>query len=622
MGGVFLLVLAGIGANLLKPWPLAIIVDCFLGSKPLPDWLPGVAAGADPRAAGTASAPLLFLVASVFVLHASHGLISTAQNFLAIQTGLRGLRRARNEVFACLQRLSLRFHQGNRAGDQIYRAAWDTYSIQTLFQQGLVTFITALMSLALMVVVMASMNWRLTLVALLTVPLMVAAIRIFSRKMTEHGAAAQQADSTVASLVQQNIAALPLIQSYTREDKEQATFIAKTADAQDARMAQHGWELAYWLAVTMAFGVGVTATIWVGTGEVLAGHLTVGKLWIYLAYLGQLYDPLNQLSHVGSTISTAGAAANRVFELLDTPEEVKDAPNARPAVRSPNSNPDRNLNPNLARPLTPALSPVHLPQGNGGQVGGEGGVPVVIEGAIQFDKVSFAYHAGQPVLHEVSFTLKPGECAAIIGPSGAGKSTLMNLLPRFYDPTGGAARLDGVDLRELKLRDLRAQIAVVLQEPILLPSSIADNIAYGKPGATLAEIEAAARAANAHVFIEKLPKKYDTVVGDGGARLSVGERQRINIARAFLKDAPILLLDEPTSALDTESEAAVVASLFELMKGRTTLMVAHRLTTIRRVDRVLVLEGGRLTENGRPEELAQQAGSYFARVASGQMQLG
>jgi len=245
---------------------------------------------------------------------------------------------------------------------------------------------------------------------------------------------------------------------------------------------------------------------------------------------------------------------------------------------------------------------------------------VVVSGRFAFENVSFGYEKDRSVLHDVSFELQPGESCAVIGPSGAGKSTLMNLVPRFFDPDGGVVKLEGADLRGLRLKDLREQIAVVLQEPILLPATIAENIAFGKPGATPAEIEAAARAANAHAFISKLPQQYQTMVGEGAARLSVGERQRINIARAFLKDAPILLLDEPTSALDAESEAQVVASIFDLMRGRTTLMVAHRLSTIRRVNKVVVMEAGRVTECGSPEELLKRGG-YFARVASGQIAL-
>jgi ATP-binding cassette subfamily B protein/subfamily B ATP-binding cassette protein MsbA len=242
------------------------------------------------------------------------------------------------------------------------------------------------------------------------------------------------------------------------------------------------------------------------------------------------------------------------------------------------------------------------------------------KGQVTFDGVSFGYDEQRTVLHNVSLNLRPGESCAFIGPSGAGKSTLINLVPRFFDPTQGAVQLNGIDLRDLKLKELREQIAVVLQEPILLPATVAENIAFGKPNATLAEIETAARAANAHAFISKLPKGYQTLVGEGAARLSVGERQRINIARAFLKDAPVLLLDEPTSALDAESEAQVVESIFNLMRGRTTLMVAHRLSTIQRVDVVAVLESGRLTECGAPSELMKRGG-YFSRVTSGQIGL-
>jgi ATP-binding cassette subfamily B protein len=307
---------------------------------------------------------------------------------------------------------------------------------------------------------------------------------------------------------------------------------------------------------------------------------------VFLTYLGQMYEPLNQLSHVGATTANALAATGRVFEVLDSPEEVRDGTKS---VQGPKSKV-------------------------------QGREALVATGRLALEHVSFGYEKDRLVLHDLSFEVQPGEACAFIGPSGAGKSTLMNLVPRFFDPNSGAVQLDGVDLRELRLKDLREQIAVVLQEPILLPTTIAENIAFGKPEATAAEIEAAARAANAHEFISKLPQQYQTVVGDGAARLSVGERQRINIARAFLKDAPILLLDEPTSALDAESEAQVVESIFNLMRGRTTLMVAQRLSTIRRVDKVVVMEAGRVTECGSPEELMQRGG-YFARVTSGQVAL-
>jgi ATP-binding cassette subfamily B protein/subfamily B ATP-binding cassette protein MsbA len=583
---VGLLLLLGIGANLLKPWPLALIVDSVLGTKPLPDWLRSLAGDQSKQR-------WLFLLGlAVLLLHLGQSGLSSAQNYLSIRIGLAGLRRVRHEMFACLQRLSLRFHQGTQSGDLIHRAAWDTYSFQTLFQQGLITSANALLSLLFMIVVMIQLNTMLTLVALALVPALVLVIRYFGRRMTERGSVAQQADSQVTSFVQQSVAALPLIQSYTREEYQEHAFTSRTAAAMEKRLSQHGWELIYWLAISFVFAAGTAAIVWIGSLQVLAGKLSVGELLIFLAYLTQLYEPLNQLSHVGATVAGAVVGTQRVFEILDTPEEVKDAPNARPV-----------LNARAVKGSSQTTGPALRAQG-----------------AIEFDQVSFSYQKGQPVLQEVSFQIGAGQSAAFIGPSGVGKTTLLNLLPRFFDPTSGVVKLDGADLRELRLKDLRTQIAVVLQEPILLPASIGENIAYGKPHASRAEIEAAARAANADKFIAKLSAGYDTVVGDGGGRLSVGERQRLNLARAFLKDAPILLLDEPTSALDADSEALVVASLFDLMKGRTTLMVAHRLSTIGRVDRILVLQDGRLTEQGSPAELKTKAG-YYARVIAGQVEL-
>ena len=595
---VAFLLLLGVGANLLKPWPLAVIVDSVVGGKPPPVWLRSIVDPADK------SAQLGLLAFAVLLLHLTQSGMAAAQNYLSIQIGLGGLKRVRDEVFACLQRLSLRFHQGSRSGDIIHRAAWDTYAFQTLFQQGMVTAISATVALLFMVVVMWRINFLLTLVALTVVPLLLLVIKHFGAKMTEQGTAAQQADSQVTSFVQQSIASLPLTQSYTREEYEESAFTARTAAAMERRLTQHGTELLYWLAIAAVFACGATGIVWFGTGQVLAGKLTVGQLLIFLAYLSQLYEPLNQLSHVGSTIANALVGTERVFEILDTPEEVKDAPNARPVIS--------------AKEFAAATAP--LPVRRSGPPRNPDPRTLIAEGEVIFDQVFFSYQRGQPILSEVAFRLAPGACTAIIGPSGVGKTTLLNLLPRFFDPTGGSIKLDGADLRELRVKDLRAQIALVLQEPILLPASIAENIAYGKPRASRGEIEAAARAASADRFIERFPNGYNTIVGEGGTRLSVGERQRLNLARAFLKDAPILLLDEPTSALDSESEALVVSSLFNLMKGRTTLMVAHRLSTIAKVDKVLVLQDGRLIEEGAPSELRQRQG-YYARVTAGQADL-
>jgi ATP-binding cassette subfamily B protein/subfamily B ATP-binding cassette protein MsbA len=572
---VALLMIASVALNLLKPWPVALLVDSVLGAKPMP-----------PRVSQFFSDSskwhlIVMLSLVLLAIHIGQGVLSALQNFTAIQVGLRGLTRVRNEVFAHLQRLSMRFHQSASTGDLIYRASWDTYSFQTLFQQGIVTFASAALSLALMVVVMWRVNTRLTLVALVTVPALLLVIKVLGKSMRERGTAAQQADSRVTALVQQAIAAMPLIQSFTREAPEAERFGEQTKIAETTRLAQHGWELVYWLAITTVFALGTTAIVWLGAKQVLAGALSVGELLVFLAYLAQLYEPLNQLSHVGATLASATAATHRVAELLDTPVDVKDSPTALRVV----SEEERQVGQRV----------------------------LVAHGAIEFRDVNFSYRADSPVLRDVNFALKPGESCAIIGPSGAGKSTLISLVPRFFDPDSGAVWLDGTGIQQLRVRDLRKHVAMVLQEPIILAATVAENIACGKEGASRKEIEAAARAANAHEFITRLPHQYDTMLGEGGARLSVGERQRINIARAFLKNAPVLLLDEPTSALDAESETTVVSSIFDLMRGRTTLIVAHRLSTVRRVDKVLVIERGAVTAFGSREELLAREG-YFARM--------
>ena len=551
-----------VAANLLKPWPLAWIVDSVLGSKPLPHWVESFAGGVNQAA-------LLGIFAGVILtLHAGQGALQALQNFTSIKAGLNALARVRNELFAKLQTLSLRFYHRADQGDLIYRATWDTYAFQTLFQQGVITFLNAFLSLAVMVAIMWRVNGRLTLAALMTFPLLLVTMAFFGKKMQKRSLAAHQADSKVSSLTQQGIAAVALTQSSVREKEEQARFNAQAETARRTRVTQHGLELFYWLIIAVIFGFGTAALVWLGAREVLAGRLTLGEMLIFLAYLAQLYEPLNQLSHVGTTVSDASASAGRVLELLDTAPEVKAKADAKAFPK---------------------------------------------ETRIELEKVSFGYDVKAPVLHDVSIAIPAGASGALIGPSGAGKTTLLQLLPRFYDADAGVVKIGGVDLREMKLADLRRHVAYVQQEAILLPASVAENIGYGRVGATRTEIEAAARAANANSFIERLPQGYDTIVGEGAARLSVGEKQRLNLARAFLKDAPILLLDEPTSSLDVENEELVIESLRKLMRGRTTLIVAHRLATIRGVDRIFVLDGGKIVEDGTPEELLSRQ-SYYARM--------
>jgi ATP-binding cassette subfamily B protein len=597
------LLLASIGINLLKPWPLAILVDSVLGTKPFPTWLPSqLTEWAQP-------AQITVIIAASLALHLTHSAVCAGHVYVTIGVGLRGLRRVRDEVFGWLQRLSLRYHHGTEVGDVIFRAGTDTNAFQILFQQGLLIVVSATGTLLFMTVMMVRLNLYLTAIALVAVPVLLVSFKVFGGVMRTRAMTAQQAESKVYSLIHQGITALPLIQSHAREYHEQRRFTAHTEQARQHKMSQQGLEVFYWCSISVVLAACTLGVTWVGAQQVLTAKLTLGELLVFLAYVAQLFDPLHQLSQVGATLSSASASTRRVFEILDTPEEVKDRSEARRVRRGRDAEGSAGLPTSADDMFAPAGAAAVLP-----------GRPLPIYGNIAYDDVSFDYDASRPALRHVSFKLLAGTSAAIIGPSGAGKTTLLNLLPRFFDPASGAVLLEGVDLRELRLEDLRAQIGLVLQKPIILPATVAENIAYGKPHANKAEIEAAAHYANASAFIEKLPQHYQTVVGDGGAHLSVGEKQRINLARAFLKDSPILLMDEPTSALDVESEAHIVASLFALMRGRTTLMVAHRLTTIRRVDSILVVENGRLTEIGPPDDLLAAQG-YYARVVSGQLDL-
>jgi ATP-binding cassette subfamily B protein/subfamily B ATP-binding cassette protein MsbA len=588
--------LVSVGLNLLKPWPLALLVDNVLGKKPWPAWTP------DPVRHWTALTQITALALALLAVNVVQAVGSAFQAYLSTDVGLRGLRRVRNEVFGWLQRLSLHFHRGSTAGDLIFRAGNDTGAFQTMFQQGLLIFVSAICTLVFMLVVMFNLNVRLTLLALVSAPVLLILMKVLSREMRARGLEAQQAESRVYSLIHQGISVLQLVQSNTRELHEQRRFNVQTEKARRFKMSQHGLEVTYWLVISLVLAASTTAVTWFGAREVLAAKLSLGQLLVFIAYLAQMFEPLNQLSQLGATLSSAGASIHRVFEILDTPDEVMDRADAL-AVRKAGPG---GAAPSSRRPVAASGPPT--------------GPPIEARGNLMFENVSFNYSDAKPALRGINFQVVAGESIAVIGPSGAGKTTLLNLLPRFYDPHGGAVLLEGVDLRQLRVKDLRAQIALVLQEPIILPATIAENISYGRPDARQSEIEAAARAANAEEFIRRLPLQYKTRVGEGGARLSVGERQRLSLARAFLKDAPLLLMDEPTSALDVESETQVAASFFDLMRGRTTLMVAHRLTTIRRVNKILVMEDGQVSEFGTPEALLARPG-YYARVIAGQSAL-
>ena len=558
LGALGLLVLNS-ALGLLKPWPLALLVD-FLASGRI--WAPF-----GPVSGGRY---VLSLVGALVLVSLAHAVLSAWQQGVVISTGLRGLARVRKAVFEWLLGLSLRRVQGAQSGDLIYRATWDTYAFQTLFTQGVFVFLGAAVSVVAMTVVMGRMNLILTAIAWATIPALLLVMRFFGGKLSGRSTTAQAADATVASGVQQTVANLLLVQSFTRESTERNRFDQQVDASFQARWSQHRLEVVYLAVVAIVLALGTAAIVGFGVGRVQQGALTVGELLVFLAYLTQLYEPLNQLSHLGATVSNARAGASRVLELLDD------------------------------------VSPRNQDEGVE-TLPGRG------QWSLEFEAVCFGYTLERRVFRGLNLSVAPGEVVALIGPSGAGKTTLLQLIPRLLEPDQGEVKVGGRPVRTLRREDLRRNVSLVLQEPLLLPTTVAENIGYGREGATREEIEAAARAANADGFIRQLPAGYNTVVGEGAARLSVGEKQRINLARAFLKDAPVLLLDEPTSALDSDSEQAVMEGLRTLMKGRTVLMVAHRFATLREVNRIAVLNDGQIQEIGTASDLLERNG-YFARL--------
>lgn len=528
----------GVLLGVARPWPLAWLVDGALAGKGYPSWVESWLRGFSSGGRVTA------LVLLSLGLHLAHLGAGVALHWVLIQTGLRAHARTRVAVYAQLLRLSARFHQSRPMGDLIQRAAWDTFSVHTVFQQGVFQAVQSGLTLGLMLGVMFSVDAGLGLSVVGFALVLMGVTRFWVGRMSARGADAQSAEGQVTESVQQVLAVMPLIQASGRGDLELDRHRGVVGRAGRLRGLQHGVELMFSLVAGGVFALAVAWVTWLGAREVLAGALGLGSLLVFLAYLAQLHEPLNQILQVGTTMTDALGRVRRVWEVLDAVPEVVDGPDARPATAA------------------------------GGVATGDGVLKV--RGDLGFEGVGFEYVPGRRVLRGITFKVEPGEVVLLEGASGAGKSTLMQLVPRFFDPDAGAVTLDGVDVRRIKLADVRRLVMWVGQEPMLLAGTVAENIACGVAGVSRERIEAAARSARADGFIRGLPLGYDTVLGSGEARLSVGERQRLGLARAFLADAPVLLLDEPTSALDAENEGMVVEALRELVRGRAVLLASHR----------------------------------------------
>ena len=545
------------GFELLKPWPLQIVIDNVLGGKPF------------PLEVLTSTPPAMLLLLAclgIVAVHFGAGALTLLHNYTTIGVGQRMVNDLRGALYAHLQRLSLAFHGQQRVGDLLYRITADSFAVQTMIMNGALPILSAAVLLVGMLAVLLPLDPTLTLLSLTVVPLLFALIAGFNRKIVDVATEVRTTESRVYSVVQWAMSSIKVVQAFTKEEEEHRRFMGASAESLRATLRLYSWQTLYSGAVNLVIAGGTALVVYAGARAVISGRLSVGQLIVFVSYLAQLYAPINQITQSWGLIAGARVGARRVFEVLDTEADLKD--------------------------------------------GSRGFPPEGARGDIAWRNVSFRYRPETPVLHRIDLRVPAGAKIAVVGPTGAGKSTLLGLLPRFFDPSGGIVEIDGIDLREYKLKSLRSQISMVLQPPLIFPLSVRDNIAYGRPGATDADIEDAARLARIDDRIASLPDGYGTVIGESGVTLSEGEKQRITIARALLRDAPILILDEPTSALDVTTEALVMAGIEQLIAARTTFTIAHRLSTVRRCDRIVVLRDGGIAEEGTLAELLRRDGVF------------
>lgn len=545
--------------ELLKPWPLKLIIDHVLSDKPLPWGFEG---------AFDKAAVLLITCLGLVLIYLLLGGLTVLNNFTTIKIGQKMVNDLRRDLYSHLQRMSLAFHSRRQVGDLMYRVTADTYAIQSLTMNGLFPIVTAVLLLGGMFVIMVRIDWVLTVLALTICPVLFLSISLMSGRISKAAMDARQQESEVYSVVQRAMSSMRIIQAFTKEEEEHRKFMTASRDSLGASLRLYTLQTFYSGVINVVMALGTALVVWFGAKHVLSGTLTVGEIIVFTTYLASLYAPINTISQTWGLLQGAKVGVERAFEILDVERDLIDGSRTFPKSGA--------------------------------------------RGEILFEGVSFQYVPEQPVLKRVDLQVKAGQTVAIVGPTGVGKSTLLSLLPRFYDPQSGRVLIDGANVREFQLKSLRRQIGMVLQPPLVFPISVRENIAYGKPEASMEEIITAAKLARIHDSIMRLPEQYDTIVGEQGATLSEGERQRITIARAILRDAPILILDEPTSSVDAETEAAIMEGLNRLTAGRTTFIIAHRLSTVRRADLIIVLREGEIVEQGSFEQLVQGSGPFAA----------
>jgi subfamily B ATP-binding cassette protein MsbA len=552
--------LAAVGdaiANLLGPVPLKIVLDNVLRSKAPTGWLNTLMVsmvGADKPA-------IAVLVIALF-----GALCAYAEKLLTTSVGQWVMHDLRQTLYFHIQRLSLAYHDQKSTGELLSTLTSDIDSIQTFISSNFLDALIDVVTLVGMVVVMFCINWQFTLIALSVAPVLALVVFKYTRSIRKASREVRKKQGEMVSVIQEVLSSMRVVKAFAREDYEVHRLEEESLENVEIALRARGVKarLAPLVEVIVAIGTGLV--LWFGARLVLAGSLSAGSLVMFIWYLGKMYKPMQDLSKMTDAYSKAAIGYERIREILDRDGEVKDQPGARRVSR--------------------------------------------LKGAIEFDHVTFGYDPKCPTLEDVSFRIEPGQVAAFVGPTGAGKTTIISLISRFYDPVSGAVKIDGLDVRRYQQRSLREHISVVLQETILFHGTVWQNIAYGKPDASRAEILKAAELANATEFIEKMPNGYDTLVGERGVSLSGGQRQRIAIARAVIRNTPVLILDEPSSGLDAESEKLVFEALDRLMKGKTSIVIAHRLSTIRSADVIFVVRDGKLIETGNHEELAVAGGLY------------
>ena len=566
-----LFTLLGVLAGLLEPWPLQVLVDNVLGEESLPQYLTVILGPISGHTLGM----LLFAVATAVGVRLLDNAIKVINSYTQTKLEQNMILDFRSDLFEHAQHLSLAYHDKRRTGQLMY-----AINNQGNAAAGLLITLLPLIQSSLMLIGMFWVTFRidrqLALIALMVVPLLYYCVGYYTAHIEPRIKEVMGMEGETLSIVYESMAMMRVVAAFGREKYEFGRFRRQGEDAVDARVRLTVRQTFFSLAVNMIIAVGTAMVMGVGAYQALQERLTVGQLLVILSYVGAVYQPLESISGTIGFLQQRFVALTIAFNLLDTEPEIVDRPNATKIHRC--------------------------------------------RGRITFEGVYFRYSQRNKTLRNISFEAQAGEVIGIVGPTGAGKSTLVSLIPRFYDPLKGRVLLDGRDLRDIKVRSLRDQISIVLQEPLLFSGTIADNIHYGRLNASRDEIIEAAKAANAHEFISGLPDQYETVIGERGAQLSGGERQRICIARAFLRDAPILILDEPTSAVDSRTEAVILEALERLMKGRTAFMIAHRLSTLRNTDKILVINDGELVEQGTHDELMALNGLYsrFYRIQNGQ----